>query len=910
MPVTPLPSFPLLVLRRLDLVQGLGERDLLHEAFSRLIGIEPVLIARLEPAPVDPGCVDLPLDALEQSVFLDGQVRNLVRETTGHLGSSEPDARNRDVHDPAKAGNPVDRADDEQGPGLAGSRVVRPDLARLEDRVGCRLQVLDVTVATGTGQQQGCGEQPGGQVAAGATAPGSIVDSSAVRLHAPAVFVSAFLLFQVQPLIGKYILPWFGSSPAVWTTAVLFFQTLLLVGYAYAHLSARLLSGRRQAQLYVALLAGAVLLLPITPSEAWRPDAGDDPTGRILLLLSASVGVPYLLLAASSPLLQAWFARAHPSGSPYRLYAVSNTGSLLALLSYPFVFERLFPLRMQTLGWSTGFAAFGVLGAACAWPLTTSRADPAPASRENAADPATSPPRSDQLLWLALAASASVVLLATINRLSQEVPAVPFLFVVPLSLYLTTFIIAFDQPRWYYRPVFCTLLPLALAALGVRLYGGFQFDLMAQVAVYSLALFACCMTCHGELVRLKPDPRHLTLFYLMVSLGGVLGGAFVAVLAPRIFSDYWEYELGVAGSYGLVMFLVHRDMSRRTDVARSPTQRRKGRGGRAGWKNRARRSSPPSLWPRRLVALAGVGGVAGVLGSLAWSVGSGRDILISKTRNFYGVLSVKEVFAPYPRLHKRIMNHGRITHGSQYLSPERRAEATTYYGAMSGVEIAIDHHPKRGAGSHQFRIGVVGLGTGTLAAYANPAGADADPGHVSDYVEFYEIDPRVVAFAEEYFTFLSDARARGAEVEVVLGDARIQLERELELGQPQRFDVLVVDAFSGDAIPMHLLTKECAEIYWAHLKPDGILAVHISNRYLDLRPVVRELAELHGKQSLLYTHRTRRRGALNSRWVLITDNERFLASEAVQSAAVPQGMQQGKGVLWTDDFSSLFELLR
>jgi hypothetical protein len=781
--------------------------------------------------------------------------------------------------------------------------VVRPDLAGREGRVSYRFQILDIAIAARSDEQQGGGDQPGAE----AVPTESAVDLSAVNLHALAIFVSAFLLFQVQPLIGKYILPWFGSSPAVWTTSVLFFQVVLLFGYAYAHLSARLLSGRRQAQLYVALLTGAVLLLPITPSQAWRPEVGGDPTGRILLLLSATIGAPYLLLAGSSPLLQAWFARAHPTGSPYRLYAVSNGGSLLALLSYPFVVERFFPLRMQTLGWSFGFAAFGVLGAACAWPLIKERVHSPPPG--NPSDTATSPPRSDQLLWLALTTCASVVLLATMNRLNQDVPAVPFLFVLPLSLYLITFIIAFDHSRWYYRPVFCALLPLALAAVGVLLYGGFEFDLIMRIAVYSLALFACCMTCHGELVRLKPDPRYLTLFYLIVSLGGALGGVFVAVLAPRLFSDYWEYELGVAGAYGLVMFLVYRDLKRHRDFALSSKSKKTRRGKRAGRREQTRSSPTPSMWPGRFVALVGALGLAAVLCSLVYSASSGRDVLISKVRGFYGVVSVEEVLAPYPRLHKRIMYHGPILHGSQYLAPARRAEATNYYGAVSGVGIAIDHHPKRWAPSDQFRIGVIGLGTGTLAAYANPAAASAREGQVNDFVKFYEIDPRVIVFAEEHFSFLSDARARAAEIEVLLGDARIRLEQELELGQPQQFDVLVVDAFSGDAIPMHLLTKECAEVYWAHLERDGILAVHISNRYVNLRPVVRKLAELHGKQVQLYTHQSRRRGASFSNWVLITSNERFLATEAVKSAAVPQGMQQSEGVLWTDDFSSLFGVL-
>jgi hypothetical protein len=393
-----------------------------------------------------------------------------------------------------------------------------------------------------------------------------------------------------------------------------------------------------------------------------------------------------------------------------------------------------------------------------------------------------------------------------------------------------------------------------------------------------------------------------------------LGGIFVAVLAPRLFSDYWEYELGLAASYGLVAYVVWRDMTRR--VASVPaakqkvkvkSKKRSGKGKRAGRQRKvARPSFSEGVWPPRLVAAAGFLGVAALLIGFASRVGSGNSVLISKTRNFYGVLRVNEVHAPYPRLHKRIMNHGAITHGSQYLSPERKLEATTYFGQTSGVGIAIDHHPKRANASRPFRIGVIGLGAGTLATYGNRV--VPGPERVADHLKFYEIDARVVTVAEEHFSFLADARARGAEIEILVGDGRMLLEHELD--RPQRFDVLVVDAFSGDAIPIHLLTEECASTYWAHLQPDGILAVHISNRYLDLRPVVERLAALHGKKSQLFRHSTRRHGKERNSWILASCNAEFLASEVVRSAAVASASRSDEGVLWTDDFSSLFDVLQ
>ncbi|MFB3132654.1 MAG: hypothetical protein ACE10K_09065, partial [Rhodothermales bacterium] len=492
-----------------------------------------------------------------------------------------------------------------------------------------------------------------------------------MRFFALTIFVSAFLLFQVQPLIGKYILPWFGSATGVWITALLFFQFVLLAGYSYAHLIASKLTSRHQAYVHLALLVGALLLLPITPSEAWKPEAGDHPTWRILLLLTVSVGGPYLLLSATSPLLQNWFARLNPGVSPYRLYAVSNAGSLLALMTYPFVFERFFRLQTQTWWWSGGFVVFAILAGVCTWwlkkgaPGKQAKAAPkkTPDDATQGADQAeAAPPGLSRIfLWLALAMSGSIMLLATMNRMNQDVPPVPFLFILPLSLYLTTFIIAFDHERWYYRPVFCALLILAIFGVIVVLYAALDLGLIAQIVLFSLALFACCMSCHGELVRLKPDPKRLTLFYLIVSLGGALGGLFVAVLAPSLFDGYWEYEIGLAASYGLVMFLVGRDLwsgrpsaaiqrpestpQEAVDKQRRKSGKRKGKparrkgGARKGAlpknkapKARVRRRRP--VWLGRAVALAAAAGFVMIAGVLGWRIYAEQQYVLTQSRSF------------------------------------------------------------------------------------------------------------------------------------------------------------------------------------------------------------------------------------------------------------------------------------
>ncbi len=718
------------------------------------------------------------------------------------------------------------------------------------------------------------------------------------------MFVGAFLLFQVQPLIAKYILPWFGGTPAVWSTCLLFFQAMLLAGYGYAHLVTRTLNVRRQAALHLGLLAASLLLLPIMPSSAWKPVGNEEPTGRILLLLAATIGAPYFLLSATAPLVQSWFGQAYPGRSPYRLYALSNAGSLLALLSYPFVFETLLRLPTQSWLWSAAYAGFLLVCGGCAWKLTRGTAATATVTTDMAANEAPQaaddggmhgafaegesraeeqrPGGLDLALWIGLSALGTIMLMATTNRLCQDVAAVPFLWILPLSLYLVTFVICFDHPRWYRRSVFSFGVIVAIGLAAAVTVREEAFSLPVQLAIYSFMLFTCCMACHGELVQARPGLRRLTLFYLMISVGGVLGGSFVALVAPLLFDAYYEFGLGLAGCCVALLIVHRRDAMKGLDPAvRRRAWRRIGALGAAA------------------VVVMGVG--VGALGTLAQGE---HDAQVAARRNFYGVLRVERNEVGSPELERLKMVHGRTVHGVQFQSPKKRRTPTAYYGRESGVGAALLALAE-GRGEQGLHVGVVGLGVGTLAAYAEQG----------DRWVYYEIDPKVETIAENHFTFLADARRRGATCEVRLGDARIVLEREAEAGSAPPYDLLVVDAFSSDAIPMHLLTDECFQVYWRRLRPDGVLAIHVSNRYLDLSPVVRMHAERAGKEACFAPHQptaeeATQEAALASHWILLSSNRALLARAPVAGVHRPWPQDSRPPLLWTDDFSNLFQVLQ
>ena len=759
---------------------------------------------------------------------------------------------------------------------------------------------------------------------------------------AATIFVSAFLLFQVQPVISKKILPWFGGSPAVWTTCMLFFQVLLLGGYGYAHWLTRTFRPRVQGIVHAVLLGIALCTLPITPSDFWKPGDGNYPELRILLLLAAKVGIPYFLLSSTGPLVQAWFNLAYPGRSPYRLYALSNVGSLAALLSYPFWFETTFTVNTQGNLWSLGFIVFGLLCGGLAVVIYRLAASfelavpeqpatpPKPVKPTKAAEAPQEPIDENpswalRIGWLLLAALASMSLLAVTNHLCQDIAVVPFMWVAPLSLYLLSFIICFDREIWYSRKLFGTAGVLTIAAMcaidrysdldsflaklpgyvGMKIEGTAPFSgsvdwiltkmqtgltiddledsVFAQATLYLTVLFLICMLCHGELVKSKPRPRYLTMFYLMISAGGAVGGLFVAIICPLVFKTHFELPLSIICGFVVAWIALAND-GRKTWLA-----------GRE--------------WLQWSAAFLVVGGV--ILVARAKIEGPDEDVL-AQTRNFYGTLKVKSFNAPENPSEPpgestgRALYHGRILHGFQYLSPERIDEATTYYDEGTGAGIAVKYYPRaEGAG---LRVAVIGLGTGTMAAHAKKG----------DTYRFYDINPDVIRISDAWFSFRSRAVERGAKMDTILGDARIQMERELKENKPQAYDVIVLDAFTGDAIPAHLLTAEAIEIYEQHLRKDaagnvrGILAVHISNRYLDLEPVVVALSKKYNFEMLgVHFEEGPDTGDTGSDWILMTRNKEFLAITDVVSAGEPVVLPEGtKEVLWTDQSSNLFEILK
>lgn len=754
------------------------------------------------------------------------------------------------------------------------------------------------------------------------------------------IFTGAFLLFQVQPLIGKFILPWFGGSPGVWTTCLLFFQTLLLGGYAYAHVSSTFLKPRAQATTHVALLLLALLLLPITPAESWKDHVSGDPTWHILLLLSATIGLPYFVLSATGPLMQQWFGFTHPGVSPYRLYALSNVGSLLALLSYPVFFEVNFTRREQALLWSGGLAAFALLCAWSAWRVWQRApvANPAaPGSDSSLSAPLSAPvsapdlptPFTDKLLWVALPAIASVLLLATTNKLCQEVAVIPFLWVLPLALYLLTFVICFDHARWYHRGIFAALLVVGVAGVCLLLGAGSDAPMKLQIAAYTGTLFVACMVCHGELYRLRPPPRRLTGYFLLISAGGALGGMLVALAAPALLRDYRELELGFIALAVAVAVVCLRQRSLLLAYgaaagtvaalfvlpALSSTF-----DGSDGLAYELQKFFDQQKWPvvatlaillaatvefprRRLLAawqlrlgLPVVLLATALIGFIAREFNAADPVpVLRASRNFYGTLKVLDYSANNPAEHHHLLMHGATTHGFQFTAPDRAFSATSYYGPNSGVGLALNHLAKNGP----KRLGVVGLGTGSLAAY----------GLKGDTVRLYEINPAVEELARDPFTYLAKSPAK---IDVVMGDARLVMERELALGQPQQLDLLALDAFSSDAIPVHLLTREAFATYLKHLKPDGVIAIHISNRYLDLQPIVERLATEFGLASACISDEPVDDWWLYSTtWMLVTRNRALLAeADIVAGTEAPAKTHRAANTLWTDESASLYPIMK
>lgn len=708
------------------------------------------------------------------------------------------------------------------------------------------------------------------------------------------VALSAFLLFLVQPLIAKQILPWFGGSSAVWTTCMLFFQGALLLGYAYSDVTPRALGAKRQPMLHIVVALLALLVLPILAPESWKPVGGEEPISRILILLAVTIGLPYVLLSTTSPLLQSYFSRLHPGSDPYRLFALSNAASLMALVAYPLVIEPFVGTRTQAIGWSVLFAVFVLLLVSLAWRVSRTEALPLRPSSEGElleartamvntptftphpmpyggqalpalpqvergltqgdTDAAIAVPT--QLRWIALSAAGSMLLLAVSNHITQNVASVPLLWILPLTLYLLTFILTFDGTGWYKRRIFAgPFMVMVIGMCFLLVEKDFQFDLVIQTSVFCVGLFVVCMVCHGELVLSKPAPHNLTRFYLLVSIGGALGALVVSAGAPLLFSTYVETPLAL-----LVAALLFVPVAQATH--------------------------PFLRWGA--VALT-----IGVVGAGAWFVKQEHNNALEVSRNFYGVLKVKSYDDPKNDDYLVRLVHGAILHGEQYPSEKWRLLPTTYYTPTSGfgraVNLQRESSPKT---NNRQRIGMIGLGVGTVAAYCREG----------DICRIYEINAEVERLARKHFTYLADSKGK---VSVILGDARLSLEREAS----NQFNVLAVDAFSGDSIPMHLITQEAVRSFMGQVSGNGALAYHVSNRFLNLVPVLAEIAANEKLAGVVVEDPAQKDNSLHSSstWVLLARNGEALKGIGV--AGLPLERTAG-APLWTDDFNNLWSVVK
>ncbi len=742
------------------------------------------------------------------------------------------------------------------------------------------------------------------------------------------LFLSAFLLFQVQLIIGKYILPWFGGSAAVWTTSMLVFQILLLGGYVYSHLVSERLSQKAQSNLHLALLFAALLLVftlsllwpsAITPGQNWKPLHSANPLWSVTLILLLSVGLPFFVLSTTGPLLQRWFAREGGNTQTYRLYAVSNLGSLLGLLTFPFLLEPMLHMTMQGRIWAILFSLFAV---GCGWSAWRARHSMGGAALPSkVADPPSHTTGIARALWVLLPGCASALLLATTNLLCQEITSIPLLWVLPLALYLLSFILCFDHPRWYRREIFHPMLLLGVPAF----YLSVHFSLVTlEMVIVPLLLFVACMICHGELVRLKPAVQRLTSFYLAISAGGALGGMFVAIAAPLLFRFFTEYEVAFGACVVLLLCCLFIDpgswiyrmsfwLTSGIALAIIAAPYAAGR-----WIP----ALPPMLDTLRFYPIAIlIAGLAlpgaflqkssGKQGKRAFCAGQVLVVFVATLslaalyviaqptgalylgkRNFYGALRVYQL-----RAGGKLLVHGRTQHGLQ-LDPPYNRIPLAYYGENSGIGILLQNHPKRSPGNSGLRVGVVGMGAGTLAAYGLPG----------DYFRFYEVNPDVVDLsrgAQPSFTYVRDSQAK---VDIELGDGRLLLESEVARGEEQNFDVLVLDAFSGDAIPVHLLTLEAFNTYWKHLNQEhGLIAIHISSRHVDLMPVIEGTAE-HYQAYTLLRDVDGDLPYMPSKWVILARHPEDLQVNGLVSTPAPPSNLPPR--VWTDDYSDIIRLLR
>jgi hypothetical protein len=669
-------------------------------------------------------------------------------------------------------------------------------------------------------------------------------------LYGITVFLGAFLLFLVEPMAAKQLLPILGGSSAVWLTCLVFFQVALLLGYLFAHwmTSVECLGWRRH--LYLISLGASVLLLAaqrVHPVEMMR--GSDHPVTTVFTVLALSIGLPFFLLGSTSPLMQLWFLRTYGGRVPYRLFALSNAGSLIALIAYPLVVEPLLTLRVQRAIWSFGFFVYAILCGLIAFSGRAKTYIPPEAELE------VSEARSSALakwLWFLLPMAAAMQLSAVTAHLTSNIAAIPLLWMLPLAVYLLTFILAFEFPGAYRRGIVVRLLVVLLASLG---YAISKTDVSLPIGIAILFFLVECFVaglfCHAETYALRPQrSSETTLFYLLIAGGGAAGAFFIGIASPLIFSANYDLAISFFVVAALAIAVTWRD----------------------GWPQRL-------LWSTATGLLL----VFAIMLHRAYA----RDAIL-EVRNFYGTLRVKQTITAQADPERMLLN-GTIQHGTQIFASNFSRLPTTYYATDSGIGLALRFCCE----GRKRNIGVIGLGAGTLAAY----------GHGGDQIRFYEINPLVQPIAENLFTYLRDS---AAQITIADGDARTSLTREA----PQQFDVLAVDAFSGDAIPLHLLTKEAIALYKKHLAPDGILAFHVSNQYLNLAPEIAQLAiASHMRSRLFESAGDDLMGSYRATWVLLTNGSDFFSRQGIAAVSTETPTTPHLRP-WTDDYSSLLPIVQ
>jgi len=692
-------------------------------------------------------------------------------------------------------------------------------------------------------------------------------------LYLSIIFLSAFLLFQVQPLIAKLILPLFGGGAAIWTACLLFFQAFLLLGYLYAHILSKCKNLKAQVSIHSVALLTSLLFMPIGLKELTEFNQSA-PLTDILQLLILSIGVPYFLLSSTGPLVQKWLSYVYASKAnfkPYKLYSLSNIGSLLALLTYPFIVEPLLTLPVQLNTWSAAYIVLVVLLTIFCVQLFKLVSSDSPFYKTINGDVNNDEAEQgvsfklDWLLWLALSAVGVVLLVSITNAMTQNIPPVPFLWILPLSLYLLTFIISFHSPKWYVRWYWYVLFILSSFAGLLMFFIGSQFDILSQVFIYSGILLSSCMICHGELVKLKPSTDRLTLFYLNMSLGGFLGSAFVAFVAKRYFSQFLEFPIAL-----VCVFIL---LGCSTYILKKSS-------------NSSNMSNDKASGP--IIISSGVFALLLVLTFVSLNQ-KFKQNTVELSRNFYGILSVKDV--DVNGVVERRLIDGTTSHGTQSQNENLAHIPMSYYRKDSGVALALQHLFL----TPSMNVGLVGLGAGTLASY----------GRRGDSYTFYELNPNVERMARQYFTYIEQS---SADVNIIIGDGRVTLQKELDNSKTNDFDVLVIDAFSGDSVPAHLLTTEAFELYFKHMKTDGVLAIHVSNSHLDLTSLVKGLANNSGYSALYFKTKATEKEVTQTEWVVVTNNQSFIRNAKVKR--LQSEWPNDDELIWTDNYSNLLSVLK